>query len=109
MKRLNRKLFLEARLRSDDGAGGFSGQWVQLGSHWGAVEPAAGRLERGEGQARSRSSYRVTLRAVSPTSEARPKPGQRFRDGARLFEIRTVRDSSDVRFLECFVDEEVAS
>lgn len=109
MKRLSRKLVLEARSRSEDGAGGFSGNWVALGTHWGAVEPASGRLERGEEQARSRASFRVTLRAVPPASSARPKAGQRFRDGVRLFEIRAVRDSSDLRFLECVVDEEVGS
>lgn len=109
MKRLNRKLVLEARNRNEDGAGGFSGSWVALGTHWGAVEPASARLERGEALARSRASYRVTLRAVPPQSSARPKAGQRFRDGARLFDIRVVRDSTDLRFLECLVDEEVAS
>ena len=109
MRRLNRKLVLEARLRSEDGAGGFSGGWVALGTHWGAVEPVTGRLERGEEGARSRVSYRVSLRAVPPTSASRPKAGQRFRDGARLFDIRAVRDASDLRFLECLVDEEVAS
>lgn len=109
MKRLGRKLVLEARVRNGDGAGGFSGGWVALGTHWGAVEPATGRLERGEEAARSRVSYRITVRAVPPTSPSRPKPGQRFRDGTRLFDIRAVRDSSDLRFLECFVDEEVAS
>lgn len=109
MKRLNRKLVLEARSRTDDGSGGFAGSWVALGTHWGAVEPVSARLERGEELARSRASYRVTLRAVPPQSSARPKAGQRFRDGARVFEIRAVRDSSDLRFLECAVDEEVAS
>lgn len=109
MKRLNRKLLLEARLRGDDGAGGYTGSWALLGTHWGAVEPLSGRLERGETFARSRVQYRVTLRALPPTSQSRPKPGQRFRDGARVFDIRAVRDSSDARFLICLVDEEDAS
>ncbi len=109
MTRLNRKLELEAPVRSGDGAGGFSGTWTVLGTHWGAVEPGAGRLERGEGFPRSRVAYRVTIRAVPPTSVSRPKPGQRFRDGTRVFDIRAVRDSSDARFLTCLVDEEEAS
>lgn len=109
MKRLSRKLVLEHRVRSDDGAGGFSGIWADLGTHWGAVEPLTGRLERGEEHARSRTRYRVTVRAVPPSSTARPKAGQRFRDGARVFDIRAVTDSSDVRFLTCVVDEEAAT
>ncbi|MGR3513310.1 MAG: head-tail adaptor protein [Paracoccaceae bacterium] len=109
MKRLNRKLVLEAPVRTEDGAGGYSGSWAALGTHWAAVEPASGRLERGEELARSRVAYRVTIRAVPPQSASRPKAGQRFREGARLFEIRAVRDATDLRFLECAVDEEVAS
>ncbi|MEM7718985.1 MAG: head-tail adaptor protein [Pseudomonadota bacterium] len=106
---LNRKLELETRQRTEDGAGGFSSTWVTLGTHWGAVEPLSGRLERGEAEARSRVAYRVTLRAVPTTSPARPMAGQRFRDGTRIFEIRSVRDSRDMRSLDCLVDEEVAS
>lgn len=109
MTRLNRKLILEAPVRSADGAGGFSGGWTVLGIHWGRLEPGFGRLERGEEAARSRASYRVIIRAVPPTSVSRPKPGHRFRDGARVFDIRAVQDSRDVRFLTCLVDEEEAS
>ncbi|MEM9426705.1 MAG: head-tail adaptor protein [Pseudomonadota bacterium] len=107
MKSFNRKLLLEARVRTGDGAGGYAGSWTVQGTHWGAVEPLSGRLERGEEHARSRVQYRVTLRAVPPTSVSRPKAGQRFRDGARIFDIRAVRD--DARFLECIVDEEAAA
>lgn len=109
MKHLNRRLFLEARVRVGDGAGGFAGGWTVQGVHWGAVEALAGRLERGEEYGRSRVQYRVTVRAVPPTSVSRPKAGQRFRDGARVFDIRAVRDSTDARFLECIVDEEAAA
>ena len=108
MKRLSRKLVLEARTRAGDGAGGFTTAWVPLGTHWGAVDPARGRLERGEGDARSQGAYRVTIRAVPPNSPARPNAGQRFRDGTRVFDIRAVVDASDARFLIAYVDEEVA-
>ena len=108
MKRLSRKLELEARVQSPDGAGGFEGQWSALGTLWGAVEPTSGRLERGDGQARSRVSYRVTVRAMPPSSLARPRAGQRFREGARLYDIRAVMQSGDARFLTCLVDEELA-
>ena len=110
MTRLSRKLELEARSRSSDGAGGCTGAWVSLGTHWGAVDAARGRLERGEGDARSRGSYRITIRAVSPTSPARPMPGQRFRDGARVLAITAVGEQdADGRYLVCFAQEEVAA
>lgn len=109
MKRLSRKLELEVLSRIDDGAGGFAGSWTGLGTHWGAVEPLTGRLERGEGRARSRTAYRITVRAVPPTSSARPKAGQRFREGARVYDIRAVLQSADARYLSCIADEELAS
>ncbi len=109
MKRLSRKLELEDRVRSGDGAGGFSGGWVQLGTHWGAVDPISGRLERSDGAARSRVAYKITVRAMPPASSARPRAGQRFREGARVYDIRAVLQSSDARYLTCIVDEEAAS
>lgn len=109
MKRLSHKLELETLSRVSDGAGGYVGNWAPLGTHWGAVEPISGRLERGEGQARSRAAYRITVRAVPPSSSARPKPGQRFREATRLFNIRAVLQSDDARYLSCIADEEFAS
>lgn len=109
MKRLSRKLELETLSRVDDGAGGFVGSWTALGTHWGAVDPISGRLERGEGRARSRLAYRITVRAVPPNSSARPKAGQRFREGARVYAVRAVLQSADARYLSCIVDEELAS
>lgn len=109
MKRLSRKLELETLSRVSDGAGGYTGNWAALGTHWGAVEPLSGRLERGEGVARARTAYRITVRAVPPASSARPKAGQRFREGTRVYDIRAVLQSGDARFLSCIVDEELVS
>ena len=109
MKRLSRKLDLETRVRGADGAGGYVGGWTVLGTHWGAVEPSTGRLERGDGLARSRGAYRITVRAVPPTSVARPVAGQRFREGSRVYDIRAVVEGTDARHLICYADEEVAS
>ena len=108
--RLSRKLTLEERLGGDDGAGGQVGGWTPLGVHWGHVEARTGRYERGEGYPRSRVPYRITVRAVAPDAPSRPKPGQRFREGDRLFRIRSVADDGDrLRFLVCLADEEVAA
>ncbi len=109
MTRFNRKLVLENKTRVADGAGGYTASWIELGVHWGALEPAAGRFERGDEAARSAARYRIRLRAVPQTSISRPLPGQRFRDGARYFDIRSVQDSGDARQLICQVVEEVAT
>lgn len=108
MTRLSRKLDLQDLTRADDGAGGFVGNWVTLGTHWGAVEPLTGRLERGEAAARARTAYKILVRAVPTASSARPRAGQRFREGARVYDIRAVLQSSDARFLTCICDEETA-
>ncbi|MBT8418867.1 MAG: head-tail adaptor protein [Silicimonas sp.] len=105
---MTRKLVLEARDAVPDGAGGSSGGWVPLGTHWGEVTLRSGRQERGEAGARSRVSYVVRVRAVGPDQPSRPLPGQRFRDGARVFLIRTVADArSGAAYLDCLTDEEM--
>ncbi|CAN0604409.1 unnamed protein product [Ectocarpus sp. 12 AP-2014] len=109
MNLLSRKLVLEARVRVADGAGGYDRGWVALGTHWGEVRQGSARLERGEEVSRARASYRIKLRAVSQTSPAYPQAGQRFREGVRIYEIRSVSMDTDARFLTCVVDEEVAS
>lgn len=109
MTTLSRKLLLEARSRASDGAGGFAGGWTVLGTHWAEVRPRTGRLERGDEVARARAGYRIKVRAVSPTSPAYPQAGHRFREGTRIYAIRSVLMDADTRFLSCVADEEVAS
>lgn len=109
MTRLSRKLELETLTRTEDGAGGFDTAWISLGVHWGALDAGRGRLETGDGHARSRTSYKITIRAVPKTSPSRPVAGQRFRADTRVFLIRAVADAPDARHLLCYVDEEDAS
>ncbi|MEM9853381.1 MAG: head-tail adaptor protein [Pseudomonadota bacterium] len=107
---LNRPLVLEERVRSADGAGGYIETWQALGTLWGELKAGAGR-ERGEGYAAlSKAAYRITIRAAPPGAPSRPKAGQRFRDGARLFDILAVLDAGyDGRFLTCMASEEVVA
>lgn len=109
MTTLSRKLVLESRVRTSDGAGGSQSNWTALGTHWAEVRQGSARLERGDEVARSRASYRIKVRAVTQTSPAHPKAGQRFREGVRLYAIRSVSMDTDARFLICIADEEVAS
>ncbi len=108
--RLNRALVLEVPVRVADGAGGFVESWQARGALWAEVSVRSGR-ERGQGGAPVASVYwRIVVRAAPAGSSMRPRPGQRFRDGARVFVIRAVAERDrDGRYLTCFAEEEVAT
>ena len=108
--RLSRKLVLEAREAVGDGAGGRSGGWQVLCTHWAQVEARLGRFEKGDGFPRARVPYKVTIRSMPQDALSRPKAGQRFVEGARVYLIKAVPDeATDARYLICYVDEEVAA
>ena len=105
---LNRALVLEAATRSPDGAGGFSEAWSALGTLWAEVLPGSGSDVLGEERMLSAVPYRVTVRAAPVGSPSRPKAGQRFRAGTRLFLIQAVTERDPQgRYLICFAREEV--
>lgn len=106
---LNRRLVLEAKTRVPDGAGGYSESWSSLGQMWAELRSPSGRERSGAGSSVSAVRYRIFVRAAPQGSASRPEPGQRFRDGLRVFAIRAVADEgTDGRHLMCFADEEVA-
>ena len=107
---LNRPLVLEAMSRVADGAGGFAESWGALGTLWAEVTPGTGRDAAGEEVVMGVVGYRITLRGAPQGSPARPVPGQRFRDGGRLFAILAVTEADAAgRYLTCFAREEVPS
>ena len=106
---LNRRLTLEHAVRVADGAGGYTEAWVPLGELWAFVKAGSGRERFGAGVTVSSVPYRIVVRGAPVGSDARPKPDQRFREGARVFRIVGVAEyDSDGRYLTCFVTEEVA-
>ncbi|MEL6915567.1 MAG: head-tail adaptor protein [Pseudomonadota bacterium] len=107
---LNRPLVLEERLRTADGAGGYTEAWMPLGTLWAELKAGSGR-ETGENfSTRSRAPYRITVRAAPEGAPSRPKPDQRFVDGARVFSILAVMEAgTDGRFLTCNAREEVVT
>nr|WP_308418331.1 head-tail adaptor protein [Palleronia aestuarii] len=108
--RLTRPLILERADRLPDGAGGFSETWEALGVLWADVAPRAGRQMAAPVATVSQMSYRIMVRGAPQSSPQRPVPGQRFRDGARVFHIRAVTEAAPLaHFLICFCDEEVAA
>ena len=106
---LNRVLTLEAPAQVADGAGGFQETWTALGALWAEVRPRMGRDREREDVGTARVDYRITVRAMPEGSSQRPQPGQRFREGLRLFRIVAVADQGETgKYLTCFAREEVA-
>jgi head-tail adaptor len=108
--RLNRALVLEERSELADGAGGLRSTWNSLGTLWADIRSFSGRESGGLGVARSKVSLKITLRAAPQGSEMRPRPDQRFREGARIYRITAVAEAQPAgRYLTCFATEEVAA
>jgi head-tail adaptor len=105
---LNRALALEAVVRTPDGAGGFTETWTALGTLWAEVLPGSGNDTLGEERMLSAVPYRITVRGTPTGSPSRPKAGQRFREGTRLFWIQAVTERDQFgRYLTCFAREEI--
>lgn len=104
---LNRELELQDPVPSADGAGGFALSWDTLAQLWAEIRPGSGRDLAGEERMESAVPYRITVRAAELGSAARPKPGQRFAEGARVFAILAVTERDPMgRYLTCFCREE---
>ena len=106
---LNRALVLENRVGTPDGAGGQTETWVPLGTLWAQVAPGSGKQGRTVDGALADTPMVITVRGAPVGSEQRPVPGQRFRDGSRIFGIEAVSEADNrAQFLTCFAREEVA-
>lgn len=107
---LNRSLVLEAPVQVSDGAGGYTRNWQPLGVLWAQVKAGSGREAAAFAVTVSRVPYRIVVRAAPDGAPSRPVAGQRFREGARIFNIQAVAEKdAQGRFLTCHAQEEVAS
>lgn len=105
--RLSKQLALEQKTTQPDGAGGITTTWRPVGTLWAEIKSGTGRESGGVEVILSLTPYRVTVRAAPPSSNRRPKPGQRFRDGARFLYITAVAEKDPNGFyLTCFAREE---
>ena len=105
---LDRRLQLEEVRRISDGAGGYTESWVALGTLWADVKAGTGRDVAGVEVTLSSVPYRITVRGAPQGAPSRPRPDQRFRDGARVFRILAVTEEDrGGQFLTCFSREEV--
>ncbi|KAA2317412.1 head-tail adaptor protein [Pseudooceanicola sediminis] len=108
--RLNRQLVLERSVRSANGSGGYVTTWSELGTLWAEVLPGASSSTRLGGLTVHRQTLKISVRGVAIGRPSRPLPGQRFRDGARIYEIEAVTErDAEGRFLVCTAREEVTS
>ncbi|RMD91753.1 MAG: head-tail adaptor protein [Alphaproteobacteria bacterium] len=108
--RLNRKLVLEGASRVSDGAGGYDLVWTALGTLWAEVKAGAGREAEMADITVGEARYRITVRAAPHGAPSRPVPGQRFREGGRLWRILAVTDAdAQARYLICHAVEEVVA
>lgn len=107
--KLTRRLTLEERVQTPDGAGGFVQSWQDRGTLWADVIHRTGReIQNRPAAAVSLMSYRIIVRAAPLSSPSRPKPEQRFREGTRTFRILAVAEAdAGARFLTCFANEEL--
>lgn len=105
---LNRSLVLESPAQIADGAGGFTQTWTLVGRLWGEITGGSGRDPAGVEVMLASVPYRITVRGAGVESPRRPLPQQRFRDGARVYQILAVTErDADAQYLTCFAREEV--
>jgi head-tail adaptor len=90
--RLTRRLVLEDRVDQADGAGGSRATWVPVGTLWAELTARTGRETFTGGQPVPRARFRIVTRSAPAGAPSRPRPDQRFRDGARVFNILTVAE-----------------
>lgn len=106
--RLNRRLALEAPVRTPDGTGGYVAGWRVVGTVWAEVIARTGREGGGPGGSVSLQSYRIVVPAAPVGSDRRPRPDQRFREGVRVFTILAIgEDDAGGRYLACEAREEL--
>lgn len=106
---LTQPMTLEEALRVSDGAGGYTETWVGLGVVWAHIRAGSGREKADASATISSVPYRITVRAAPHGATNRPRADQRFRLGARLFNIVAVIEADSAgRHLVCHAVEEVS-
>lgn len=89
---LGRRLVLEAPRDLADGAGGFTPVWEQRATVWAQIAPAAPRETTLAERADMRLPVSITVRAVPWDDPGRPRAGQQFREGSRIYRIQAVSE-----------------
>jgi SPP1 family predicted phage head-tail adaptor len=110
LPRLNRRLTVEKPVRVPDDAGGYVETWTPVGVVWAEVRARTGREVAASGTVVSRVPYAIVVRGAPVGHPGRLAPEHRFRDGQRLFHIRSVAEhDANGRYLICISEEEVVT
>ena len=98
---LSTRLVLEAPSRSADGGGGADVTWETVAIVWAAMRPLGGGESFTLDRVAGRVSHEITLRHRADVT-----PEMRFRDGARVYDIRSAADPDGRRhWLRCVAEE----
>ena len=96
------ELALEQCLALDDGMGGFTEEWLEIGLVFARIEPVSDRSFFVADQRQEEMTHRVVTRWRPDLAS-----GMRLRKGARIFGILTVYDPDESgRYLVCRVKEQ---
>lgn len=99
--RLRRRLVIEAPVETPDGAGGSDRTFVTIGAAWADIEWLRGDERWLAGRPEQAGMLRVALR-----HRAGLDAGMRFRDGARILDIKALGDpDGSGRRLVCLCEE----
>ncbi len=85
--RLDRRVKLQAQLRTSDGAGGVTVAWSDVVTVWASIEPASGREAYAAQQLQGRVTHQVRMRYRSGVTT-----GMRLVYGTRAFDIQSAVD-----------------
>jgi SPP1 family predicted phage head-tail adaptor len=97
---LRRRLVLEAPIEVSDGAGGVTRGYEAATTLWAQVTPVSTRADIAADSLGAATRHSIVIRA-RPDITTR----HRFREGARVYRIVTVRESVRRRFLEIDAEE----
>jgi SPP1 family predicted phage head-tail adaptor len=97
----NRRLTLEAPMEIPDGAGGVARSHESVATLWASVVPVSAREQSDAVQRGVTLTHRIVLRYSADITSR-----HRFRDGARIFRIVSLRDRDGrKRFLDVQAEE----
>jgi len=94
---LNRRLVLEDPVDLPDGAGGMTRNWTAVGTLWADIRQLSARELELQELPVSSARCRITLRAAPFGAPSRPRAGQRFVEGQRVYRIIAVSEAGSAQ------------
>jgi SPP1 family predicted phage head-tail adaptor len=100
---LRHRLTVEVPVEIADGAGGVARTFASVGQIWGLIRPMGGTEVRAEERLVQRLTHSIVIRPFAGLTAA-----HRLRKGARVFDIRAVREDTPSRLYATCHCEEIA-